>query len=119
MTGLSCLVLQNLCTIIQYTLLNVTPFMANNGMNPSNGLSRANLLSDDTNVLGTRMAEMSDFLTSNLEYARDQMKKFADHNQYTALVYEPGDKVMLLTKDIKMSRPKPNGLINILTLFAK
>lgn len=90
-----------------HSATNVTPFMANNGMNPSNGLSRATSLSDDTNVLGTRMAEMSDFLTSNLAYARDQMKKFADRNRSTAPVYEPGDKVMLSTKNIKTSRPKP------------
>ncbi|PRP85390.1 hypothetical protein PROFUN_07098, partial [Planoprotostelium fungivorum] len=42
----------------------------------------------------------------NLEYARDEMKKYADIHRRPSPSYKPGDKVMLSTENIKSRRPK-------------
>jgi hypothetical protein len=89
-----------------HTATGVTPFYANNGMNPSNGFSRATSIADKPNDLALEMTHLSEFLTQNLAYAREQMKRFADRHRTEAPRYEPGDMVMLSTKNIKTLRPK-------------
>ena len=53
----------------------VTPFMANYGVNPRfKPLTSATALTDDPNKLSVRLKAVHEFLSSNLEHARETMK---------------------------------------------
>ncbi|PRP74592.1 retrotransposon nucleocapsid protein, partial [Planoprotostelium fungivorum] len=78
-----------------HTSTGVTPFFANQGV------------SDDPNVLAVKLKEYSEFLRTNLEEARQDMKRFADRHRSAGPIYQPGDKVLLSTKNFGTSRPKP------------
>jgi len=84
----------------------VTPFMANYGMNPRADLSSATTLTDEPNELSDRMRMIDEFLTTNLNYARDVMKRYADRTREPAVKYKPGDMVLLSMQNIKSRRPK-------------
>jgi hypothetical protein len=75
-------------------------------MNPRTIASESTTLSDDSEELASHMKDLMMFLSENLEYARDEMKKYADVHRRPSPSYKPGDKVMLSTENIKSRRPK-------------
>ncbi|PRP83763.1 retrotransposable element protein, partial [Planoprotostelium fungivorum] len=89
-----------------HTSTGVTPFFANQGLHP-NTERGSRSVSDDPNVLAVKLKEYSEFLRTNLEEARQDMKRFADRHRSAAPIYQPGDKVLLSTKNFGTSRPKP------------
>ncbi|PRP78085.1 hypothetical protein PROFUN_13894 [Planoprotostelium fungivorum] len=89
-----------------HTSTGVTPFFANQGLHPNTGRGSRSI-SDDPNVLAVKLKEYSEFLRTNLEEARQDMKRFADRHRSAAPIYQPGDKVLLSTKNFGTSRPKP------------
>jgi len=89
-----------------HTATGVTPFFANQGLHPNTGRGSRSV-SDDPNVLAVKLKEYSEFLRTNLEEARQDMKRFADRHRSAAPIYQPGDKVLLSTKNFGTSRPKP------------
>ncbi|PRP76470.1 retrotransposable element protein, partial [Planoprotostelium fungivorum] len=89
-----------------HTATGVTPFFANQGLHPNTGRGSRSV-SDDPNVLAVKLKEYSKFLRTNLEEARQDMKRFADRHRSAAPIYQPGDKVLLSTKNFGTSRPKP------------
>ncbi|PRP74586.1 retrotransposable element protein [Planoprotostelium fungivorum] len=89
-----------------HTATGTTPFFANQGLHPNAG-SGSRSISDDPNILAVKLREYSDFLHSNLERARQDMKRFADRHRSAEPDYKPGDKVLLSTKNFTTSRPKP------------
>jgi hypothetical protein len=90
----------------RHSATGVSPFFANTGQHPSNGFTPSSSITDDPNKLAFEMSEISEFLIQNLAFARAQMKRFADRHRTQAPKYEPGDMVMLSTKNISTSRPK-------------
>ncbi|PRP74940.1 retrotransposable element protein [Planoprotostelium fungivorum] len=89
-----------------HTSTGVTPFFANQGLHPNTGRGSRSV-SDDPNVLAVKLKEYSEFLRTNHEEARQDMKRFADRHRSAAPIYQPGDKVLLSTKNFGTSRPKP------------
>jgi hypothetical protein len=89
-----------------HSATGVSPFMANYGVNPRCQLSRATSLTDNPEELSERMKLMDEFLTNNLEKAREQMKRHADKYRSESVKYKPGDQVMLSLENISTRRPK-------------
>ena len=86
--------------------IKTTPFIANFGRNPSFDAGEAKAFTDVPHELADRLIQVRDFITNNLEKAREDQKRFADRHRDEAPVYEEGDKVMLSTKNITSLRPK-------------
>jgi transposase InsO family protein len=89
-----------------HTATGVTPFFANAGIHPQGVGSISKGLSDDPNTLASYMSEISEFLSVNLTAAAEDMKRFADKHRTEAPKYNPGDKVLISTKNITTPRPK-------------
>jgi hypothetical protein len=89
-----------------HSATSFTPFFANSGYHPKSDSELAKSLSDDPNVLATKLIEIGKILRENLQQSRNDMKRFADANCQPAPIYKPGDKVMLSTKNISTTRPK-------------
>ena len=89
-----------------HSATSFTPFFANSGYHPKSDTELAKSLSDDPNVLASRLIEIGKTLRENLQQARENMKRFADTGRQPAPSYKPGDKVMLSTKNISTTQPK-------------
>lgn len=84
-----------------------TPFFANTGMNMGTEVLRTTSISDEPSTLASKLQEIHSFLEKNLEFARSQMKKFADVNHKPSPTYKEGDQVLLSTENLGTLRPKP------------
>ena len=63
-------------------------------------------MTDVPNELSERMKKLDAFLRTNLEVARDSMKRYADKHRAESERYKPGDRVLLSLENIKSIRPK-------------
>ena len=84
-----------------------TPFYAYAAFNPKGAIGKATGPSDEPNKLAEHISTIAEFLKQNLTNAVNAMKRSADKNRREAPEYNPGDKVLLSTKNITTSRPKP------------
>jgi hypothetical protein len=62
-------------------------------VNPKSDSELAKSLSDDPNVLATKLIKIGKILRENLQRSQDDMKHFADAGRQPAPSYKPGDKV--------------------------
>ena len=75
-------------------------------MNPSFDSGEAKSFTDKPSELAERLYQVRDFVSNNLEKAREDQKRFADKHRDEAPIYSAGDKVMLSAKNITTLRPK-------------
>lgn len=87
---------------------DILPFFANYGLNPkSHPHNVSRLTSDQADILAALLRKVDKFLKSNLETACEDMKIHADIHQKESPVYKPGNLVLLLSKNLSTTRPKP------------
>lgn len=67
--------------------IKTTPFIANFGRNPSFDSGEAKSFTDVPSELADRLYEVREFISKNLEKAREDQKRFADRHREEAPTY--------------------------------
>jgi hypothetical protein len=88
-----------------HTSIKSSPFFANYGFNPSFEFLDSDSSVPLANTKVKEMKEVQEELVKELEKAKESQKKFADRKRMDGPVFEIGDKVWLLRKNIKTQRP--------------
>ena len=88
----------------------LSPFAANYGYHPRGFPKAIEETRSSTNTLAAgqfakRMVEIEEFLKENMLYAQQEQELQANRHRKGAPLYKPGDKVFVLTRHIKTSRP--------------
>ena len=86
----------------------LTPFMANYGFNPKFDLElhrRKGPEVPTAEEMLTKMKDIQDFVTEELKHAIEEQKKYADKKRIKFPELKEGDKVWILTRNIKTTRP--------------
>ncbi|PRP76184.1 hypothetical protein PROFUN_13730 [Planoprotostelium fungivorum] len=91
---------------LQRGVITCTPFFANTGLNPRFTEAASKSISDNPNKLAEQLQDAESFARSQLQFAQEEIKKYADRHRTAATKYKPGDQVLLSSENIKTTRPK-------------
>ena len=93
----------------------VSPFFANHGFHPRMSFSdpaptvststREKILQGKATEIGIHMKDLLEELRANLTLAQHRQEAFADQRRSIAPAYRIGDKVWLMTKNLRSKRP--------------
>ncbi|RFU29059.1 hypothetical protein B7463_g7277, partial [Scytalidium lignicola] len=85
----------------------ITPFYANYGREPEGFRTGLELesTSESAEIRAKQMEEMQERIGNSLQYTKERMKKYHDRGRLMEPAYKKGDKVYLLRRNIKTTRP--------------
>jgi hypothetical protein len=91
----------------EHSSLKCSPFRANYGYDPVMDLSTTPIPDTPSTVQEhiTQLQNQFEILINELQLAQQTMKRFADRNRRPSPEYSPGDKVWLVRRNIKTTRP--------------
>ncbi|MBW0495975.1 hypothetical protein O181_035690 [Austropuccinia psidii MF-1] len=89
---------------VEHSSTKLSPFFTIYGRNPS---FDSIYISQDTALgkLSTKLQSVEQVVKEKLESTINQFKKYADINREIPPDFQPGDKVLLASKNIKTTRP--------------